>query len=225
MHTNRSRSDPTPRRRLAAYDVFKRVFDLGLGLVLLVASAPIMIVIAIAVAIDSRGPVFFRQERAGRDGVPFRMIKFRSMVHGSDESIHRGYYKTLVEGSAQLRAGQGADALFLLDDPRVTRFGRVLRHSSLDELPNLLNVIAGSMSLVGPRPPIPYEVEMYDDRAMQRLKVKPGMTGLAQVSGRGSLDFAAIVRADLEYIRVRSLWTDVKILLRTIPAVLRRRGV
>lgn len=203
----------------------KRVLDLVVGSVALVLLSPVMLLIVLFIRLDSKGPVLFRQERIGLDGKPFTMLKFRTMVHGNDEAQHREYYRALIEGTAESRDnGEGA-RVFLLDDPRITRLGKVLRRTSLDELPNLFNVLAGSMSLVGPRPPIHYEVDMYDTRSKGKLAAKPGMTGLAQVSGRGALTFEEIIDLDLEYIERRSFWFDVALLVRTIPAVLRRRGV
>jgi lipopolysaccharide/colanic/teichoic acid biosynthesis glycosyltransferase len=153
------------------------------------------------------------------------MLKFRTMVHGNDDAIHRDYYRRLVEGRAEPRITAEGEEVFLLDDPRITRVGRFLRRTSLDELPNLVNIVRGEMSLVGPRPPIDYEVDHYDARARRKLAVRPGMTGLAQVSGRGSLTFQQVIDYDLEYVESRSLTLDLQILLRTLPAVLRKRGV
>ena len=207
-----------------AYVISKRVLDLVAGTVALVLLAPLMLLLAVVVRIDSHGPALFRQTRIGLNGQPFTMIKFRTMEHDNDESQHREYYRSLVEGTAESRES-GGDKVFLLDDPRITRSGAWLRRMSLDELPNLFNVLGGSMSLVGPRPPIDYEVEMYDTRSKRKLAAKPGMTGLAQVSGRGTLTFEEIIDLDLEYIERRTLLFDVGLLLWTIPAVLRRRGV
>jgi lipopolysaccharide/colanic/teichoic acid biosynthesis glycosyltransferase len=147
------------------------------------------------------------------------------MRRDGDESIHRDYMARLVRGTADSRVNENGEEVYLLDDPRVTPVGRLLRKASIDELPNLFNVVKGDMSLVGPRPPIPYEVELYDERAMGRLAVKPGVTGLAQVRGRGSLTFEEIVELDLEYIENRGLLFDLRILAATIPAVVRKRGV
>lgn len=208
-----------------SYLVGKRVLDVTLGVILLVVSLPLMIVAALAVVIDSGRPIIFRQRRVGLDGREFTMFKFRTMLPENDESIHRRYMQDLLTGRARPRRNGRGEVVYLLDDPRVTKVGRILRLLSIDELPNLVNVIRGDMSLVGPRPPIPYEVAMYDERSRRRLTVKPGMTGLAQVKGRGSLTFEEIVELDLEYVRRRSLWLDVKILLATIPAVIGRRGV
>lgn len=207
------------------YVASKRIIDVILGLVALVILAPVMVVIAVAIRLDSSGPALFRQRRVGLDGAEFTMIKFRTMQHGNDEGAHREYYRALVEGRAESRDAGNGQRVFLLDDPRVTRLGSLLRRTSLDELPNLFNVLAGSMSLVGPRPPIDYEVAMYDTRSKRKLAAKPGMTGLAQVSGRGALNFDQIIDLDLEYIERRSLGLDLKLLMLTIPAVLRRRGV
>ncbi len=209
----------------SSYLVVKRVLDVTLGVVLLIVSLPLMVVAALAVVIDSGRPIIFRQRRVGLDGREFTMFKFRTMLPENDESIHRRYMQDLLTGRARPRRNGRGEVVYLLDDPRVTRVGRILRMLSIDELPNLVNVIRGDMSLVGPRPPIPYEVAMYDERSRRRLTVKPGMTGLAQVKGRGSLTFEEIVELDLEYVRRRSIWLDVKILLATIPAVIGRRGV
>ena len=208
-----------------AHVIAKRALDLVVGSLALVVLSPLMLVLAIMVRIDSPGPALFRQTRIGLNGQPFTMIKFRTMQHGNDESQHREYYRALIEGTAESRESGDGEKVFLLDDPRVTRAGAWLRKMSLDELPNLFNVLGGSMSLVGPRPPIDYEVDMYDTRSKGKLAAKPGMTGLAQVSGRGTLTFDEIIDLDLEYIEKRSFSFDVGLLLRTVPAVLRRRGV
>ncbi len=207
------------------YLFVKRVMDIVAGAFLLVVLSPVFLVVAVAVRADSAGPVFFRQPRVGKCGRVFQMAKFRTMVAGNDDSIHREYYEKLVRGEAEARTNEKGEAVFLLDDPRITRVGRFLRRTSLDELPNLLNVISGEMSLVGPRPAIQYEVDLYDERAQGRLAVKPGMTGLAQVRGRGSLDFQQIIDLDLSYVERQSLRLDLEILLATPRAVLTRRGV
>lgn len=212
-----------PQRR--GYRIAKRTLDLVasfFGLILLAIPA---LLIAIAIAIDSRGGPLFRQERVGKDLRVFKMMKFRTMQAGNDSSIHRDFSARLIDGTASPHVGPNGEELYLLDDPRVTRVGRFLRRTSLDEIPNLVNVLIGQMSLVGPRPPIPYEVEQYDERALRRLEVKPGVTGLAQISGRGALTFREVVDYDLEYIDRASFWYDVYIIFATIPAVFRRRGV
>lgn len=203
----------------------KRVFDLVLGALCLGVLWPVIVIIAAAVRLDSPGSPFFRQQRLGRGGRPFMMTKFRTMTQNNDDSVHRDFMARHVQGESEPRENGEGDALFLLKDDRITSVGKFLRRTSLDELPNLLNVLGGSMSFVGPRPPIPYEVEHYDEIAMQRLRVKPGMTGYAQIRGRGSLTFDDMVRYDLAYIEQRSFWTDLKVVVATMPAVIFRRGV
>jgi exopolysaccharide biosynthesis polyprenyl glycosylphosphotransferase len=192
----------------------KRASDLILGIVAIIGLAPIMLAIAIAIKLDSPGPIFFAQERVGKDGKRFRMLKFRSMRPDADKLM------------AELRAkNEVTGALFKMkNDPRVTRVGRFLRRSSLDELPQIFNVLRGEMSLVGPRPSLPSEVDTYEDWQLGRLRAIPGMTGLWQVSGRSDVPFHDMVRLDLHYIRNWSLWWDLEIILRTIPAVVENRG-
>ncbi len=213
------------QRRRLAYETAKRLLDLVGSLLGLLLLSPVMVFLALLVRLDSKGPVLFRQVRVGRGGREFVMYKFRSMTYPNDDAVHEEYYRRLVAGEAQARLNEAGEPVYLLDDPRLTRVGRLLRRTSLDELPNLINVLGGSMSLVGPRPPIPYEVSHYDQLARRRLEVKPGMTGLAQVRGRGSLSFREIIEADIEYVDRRSLWLDLSILIKTVPAVLLRRGV
>ena len=207
------------------YDVLKRLLDLVVGGIALVVASPVFLLTAIAIKVGSRGPVLFRQQRVGRGEQEFTLIKFRTMHPHNDDSIHRQYAKDLIRGTAQPRVNEKGEEIFLLDDPRITKVGKWIRKISLDELPNLLNVLAGDMSLVGPRPPIPYEVEEYDERSRGKFLVKPGMTGLAQVNGRGSLTFEEIIEYDLEYVRNRSFGLDLEILAKTIPAVVFPRGV
>jgi lipopolysaccharide/colanic/teichoic acid biosynthesis glycosyltransferase len=182
---------------------------------LLVALAPVLLACALAVRLDSPGPVLFRQRRVGRDGRAFTIHKFRSMVADAERRLDA------------LAGRNEADGLLfkLRRDPRVTRVGRVLRAWSLDELPQLLDVLRGHMSLVGPRPPLPTEVAGYDAWLRNRLRVKPGVTGLWQVSGRHQLPFEDYVRYDLFYVENWSLLMDLFILLKTIPTVLRRSGI
>jgi lipopolysaccharide/colanic/teichoic acid biosynthesis glycosyltransferase len=215
----------TPGKNRAVYAFLKRSFDLVGAVVGLVVLSPLFAVVALAVKLDSSGPVFFRQRRIGQGGEPFTLFKFRTMQADVDESIHREYMEELVQGKADSRLNERGESVYLLDDPRVTRVGRILRKTSIDEFPNLLNVLRGEMSLVGPRPPIPYEVEMYDEQSKHRLDVKPGVTGLAQVEGRGTLTFQQMVELDLAYIEEQSFGLDLKIIFRTIPSVLKKRGV
>ena len=218
------RPEKTAARR-TVYLAAKRVFDFSVAAFALVVLSPVLAGIAIAISLSGKGGPFFLQERTGLGGRSFTMIKFRTMQVDNDAAIHRAYVTGLIEGTAVPRESLNGEHVYLLNDPRVTRLGRWLRAFSLDELPNLVNVLRGDMSLVGPRPPIPYEVELYDERARGRLAAKPGMTGLAQIRGRGSLTFEQIIEFDLDYVRRRSLWLDLSIVLRTIPAVLTRRGV
>ncbi len=192
----------------------KRIFDFVLSLIGLVLGFPLACLIALAITLDSPGPVLFKQVRVGQGGKPFVFYKFRSMFIGA-EGIKREF----------LHLNEMDGPVFkLFDDPRITRVGRFLRKSSLDELPQLFNVLRGEMSLVGPRPPVPEEVRLYEPWQMRRLAVKPGLTCLWQVSGRSIIGFDEWMRLDIQYIRNRSLLLDLEILLRTVPAVLSGTG-
>jgi exopolysaccharide biosynthesis polyprenyl glycosylphosphotransferase len=194
--------------------LIKRAIDIAGATVALVALAPLLALIALVVKLDSSGPAFFTQRRAGRRGEPFTMIKFRTMVADAEERL-----------SEVVRIDELADPMFKLrSDPRVTRAGRVLRRWSLDELPQLLNVLRGDMSLVGPRPEELRLVERYDPELSFRLDVRPGITGPMQVHGRGELNFQERAAVEREYVENYSLRKDFKLLLRTLPAVLRRHG-
>ena len=205
----------------------KRGLDATASLVALILLAPILVAVAAAIKLSSPGPVLFRQQRIGQYGVPFTFLKFRSMHATSDAQIHRVFVTRFIRGDLpQAGTGQGQAPVYkITTDPRVTRIGRFLRRTSLDELPQLLNVLRGDMSLVGPRPPIPYELAAYDVWHRRRLlEVKPGITGLWQVSGRSRLRFDDMVRLDLKYAEAWSLWLDLRILLRTPRAVLTGDG-
>jgi exopolysaccharide biosynthesis polyprenyl glycosylphosphotransferase len=200
----------------------KRAFDIFAAALALVLLAPLWVLMALLIKLDSKGPVLYRQERVGMDGRIFLFLKFRTMRTGADDRVHREYQKRYIEGRPETNLGDSLRPVYKLhDDPRVTRTGRWLRRTSLDELPQLLNVLRGDMSLVGPRPPIPYEVEAYALWHRKRLDMKPGMTGLWQVSGRNRLSFDEMVRLDLFYIENWTLWLDLKIMLRTLPVLLR----
>jgi lipopolysaccharide/colanic/teichoic acid biosynthesis glycosyltransferase len=210
-----------PSRTAGKYQiVIKRALDVTVSLLLLIICAPIFVLVAGLVRFSSPGPVLFAQERVGKDGKLFCMYKFRTMFREAESAVHRAYYVALIRGQAQPVGGKYK----LVDDPRITPAGRLLRRFSLDELPQLINILRGDMSLVGPRPPIPYEVDLYTSRERARLMVAPGLTGLWQVSGRSLLDFDDMVRLDLMYIERWSLWSDLVILLRTPRAVLTARG-
>jgi lipopolysaccharide/colanic/teichoic acid biosynthesis glycosyltransferase len=177
-----------------------------------------MLGIAVAVWTTSRGPALFRQERVGRGERRFRIYKFRTMRVDNSDAIHREYVTDMLSGHA---VPQGQETVYkLADDPRITRVGGFLRRTSLDELPQLLNVIGGSMSLIGPRPVLPWEAELFDPRYHARFAVKPGITGLWQVSGRNTLTMNEALELDVDYIERRSFRLDISILLRTIPAIL-----
>ena len=200
----------------------KRLSDVVLsGLALLVLS-PLLLVLAVLVKRSSPGPVLFVQERIGKNGVPFPFLKFRTMVHNSDDAIHRQFAAMFINGSEKEKS---QDNVFkITDDPRVTRIGAWLRKTSLDELPQLLNILRGEMSLVGPRPPIAYELDHYQPWHHERLRVTPGLTGLWQVSGRSNVPFEEMVRLDIHYINSWSLRKDFEIIFKTIPVVLKGTG-
>jgi exopolysaccharide biosynthesis polyprenyl glycosylphosphotransferase len=199
----------------------KRAIDLVGSALLLIALLPVMAIIAIAVKCGSPGPVLFRQTRVGQRGKHFAFLKFRSMTVASDHSSHENYVKEFIRGTAAKNTNEKGEGVFkLTQDPRVTPFGKFLRRTSLDELPQFWNVLRGDMSLVGPRPPIPYEVACYDLWHQRRvLELKPGITGLWQVSGRSRIGFDDMVRLDLLYARTWSPWLDLKILMQTPYAV------
>jgi lipopolysaccharide/colanic/teichoic acid biosynthesis glycosyltransferase len=203
--------------------VVKRMMDIVGSSMALVVLAPLFAAIAIAIKISSKGPVFFRQKRIRQFGTCFVFLKFRSMHVDNDASVHEEYVRRLIAGQAERQAsnGNGEGVYKLTDDPRITFVGNFLRRTSLDELPQLLNVFKGEMSLVGPRPAIPYEVGAYALWHRRRLvEVKPGITGLWQVNGRNRVKFDDMVRLDVTYARTWSPWLDIKILMRTPRAVL-----
>jgi lipopolysaccharide/colanic/teichoic acid biosynthesis glycosyltransferase len=203
---------PTP----AGYRIAKRSLDLVAALVGLALASPILAVVAIAVKLESRGPVLFRQQRLGLGGRPFTVFKLRTMFSSAEEERHRDHVRDLIRGEATTEQA-GAEAwLPIPSDPRVTRLGGMLRRSHLDEVPQLINIVRGEMSLVGPRPPISYEVEVYQPWHLRRLSVIPGLTGLWQATGWGRLSFDEGVTLDLEYIDRRSFWLDLRLIFRTL---------
>jgi len=221
-------------RNREMYFFCKRLVDAAVSASLLILLAPLIALIAIAIKLDSPGPLLFRHTRVGTrrrtergrtrwEIRPFTLYKFRSMVPNADQSLHVRHVRAFISG--KLKAGKEGNARFkLADDPRVTRIGRLLRRTSLDELPQLICVLKGDMSLVGPRPVPEYEVAEYRQTDMERLSTIQGLTGLWQVSGRTDLSFAEMIRFDREYIRKQSLWLDLRILAATIPAVISGRG-
>jgi len=215
-------ADGVTRQRGVALAV-KRMIDFVLALIGLIVLSPVFVAIAMAIKSDSEGPVFFRQQRIGRFGRPFTFYKFRTMTHGNDPAIHREYVTSLIRDESEDLKGESG-SYKIEADPRVTRLGRILRRTSLDELPQLINVVRGEMSLVGPRPPIGYEVDLYGSRERRRLEVLPGITGLWQVNGRCETTYQEMVDLDLLYIDAWSVVEDLKILGKTVGVVLNRKG-
>jgi lipopolysaccharide/colanic/teichoic acid biosynthesis glycosyltransferase len=226
------------QRNRASYYFFKRIFDILISIIALVLSLPLMVVTAILIKLDSPGPVFFVQKRIGARRIVhnnrnywiteiFSCYKFRTMIHNADASLHQAYVKALIDNdqkSMQEIQSCETKARKLVADPRITRLGRILRSSSIDEIPQFWNVLKGEMSVVGPRPPIPYEVEMYKPWHRRRLKAKPGITGLWQVTARSSADFDEMVNLDIKYIESQSLLTDLKIVLMTPFVIISHKG-
>lgn len=200
-----------------------RIVDVVIASLALILLAPVMALIALAIRVESEGPVIFRQVRLGRSMQQFTVNKFRTMRAGVSHDVHREFVLGLIAGMEPPESDRGP-RFKLNGDDRVTRVGQILRRTSLDELPQLWNVIRGDMSLVGPRPAIAYEVEHYPPHWFERFAVKPGMTGLWQVSGRCDLTIEEMIALDIEYVRTRSPWLNLSILLRTVPAVLSLRG-
>ncbi len=199
----------------------KRAIDITGSLIGIILALPLFIIISVIIKLTSPGPILFKQERNGYRGKKFTFLKFRSMYHNTGDDIHRQYVLNLIKESKN----KDTSWTKLNDDPRITPFGKFLRKTSLDELPQLFNVLKGDMSLVGPRPPIPYEVDEYQLWHWKRtLQVKPGITGLWQVEGRGCSTFNCMVRLDLSYINNWSLWLDLKILFKTFYVVFTTRG-
>ncbi len=214
----------TQRKRpvSAARHVFKRTIDLLCAVTLLLITWPVLLIAAIAIKLTSRGPVIFRQERVGRNGRIFSCYKFRSMYMENDPKYHRQFAREWIFDTEQSKQEEGGKIVHkLVADPRITPVGRILRKFSIDELPQIINVLKGDMSMVGPRPPLPYEVSLYRTWHLRRLDVMPGLTGLWQVSGRNLLSFEEMVRLDLQYVENWSVWLEFKILLKTVFVVLR----
>jgi lipopolysaccharide/colanic/teichoic acid biosynthesis glycosyltransferase len=202
--------------------VARRLLDIVVAAGALLVLAPLFAAIALAIRLESSGPAIFRQQRLGRGRRQFTVLKFRTMRHEADATPHREYVRSLIARGGAHEHGR----LYKLSvDDRVTRVGRILRSWSLDELPQLVNVLRGEMALVGPRPVVPYEVEHYPDSYLSRFAVKPGLTGLWQVSGRNERTYDEMVRFDIEYAQRSSLLLDLRILARTVPVVLGRQGV
>ena len=205
--------------------LLKRTSDIIIAALALILAAPLWLLIALLIKLGSRGPILYAQERVGMDGRMFLCYKFRTMNLGADSKLHREYQKQFIAGSAAANLGDGERPVYKFQsDARITRVGRLLRRTSLDEVPQLFNVLRGEMSVVGPRPPISYEVEHYEMWHRKRLDMKPGLTGLWQVSGRNRMPFEEMVKLDLYYIENWSLLLDLKIILRTVFVIIRGDG-
>lgn len=205
------------------YLSLKRVLDCLIALALIILSSPFMLVIALAIKLFSPGPALFRQTRIGKDGQPFVMWKFRTMRYEAAQDLHRDYVRDLILNNHSPQS-LGVKTLKLDSDPRITGLGKILRRFSLDELPQLFNVLRGEMSIVGPRPSLPYELELYQDWHKERLYVLPGITGLWQVTARNQVCFDDQVRIDLDYIQQMCLWLDLKIMLHTPFEMIKGKG-
>jgi len=199
--------------------VIKRFIDILLAGTFLIFALPILLITAIVIKVNSKGPIIFKQIRVGKGKKRFTFYKLRSMYVGSKEEIHKEYIRKLMSLD-YVEKGRKKAIYKLTNDPRITSIGRFIRKTSIDELPQLFNVLKGDMSLVGPRPAIPYELEYHDKEMMKRFSVKPGITGLWQVSGRSMLTFKQMVKMDIFYIERWSIWLDIKILLKTVLHVL-----
>ena len=194
--------------------VMKRIIDIAGGIAGLVVLCPFMIAAAVAIKIEDGGPIFYRQTRVGKWGIPFQIIKFRSMKMNADKMKDDLLKENETNGLT----------FKMKEDPRITRVGRIIRKASIDEMPQFINVIKGEMSMVGPRPPVPREVALYGPHERRRLEIKPGITCIWQVSGRSNIPFDSQVLLDIRYIRERTIWNDIELVLRTVPAVLFGRG-
>lgn len=233
-----STKDNAAEQESVSYYRLKRVMDVTIVILSLILLLPLLALIAILIKLDSSGSAIFVQERVGAKRVTingrtrwvaqtFPFFKFRTMRTDTDSKLHEEYMKAYIAGDESKMAeqdGKSSNSYKLTGDPRVTRVGKFLRATSLDELPQLWNVLRGDMSLVGPRPPIPYEVEMYTKEHFRRFGTLPGITGLWQISGRCETTFEEMIDLDLEYIEMKSVWQDFKIIMMTIPAVISERG-
>lgn len=211
-----------PRQK--AYTAFKRFMDIALCILSLPLTLPVMLACAVAIRLeDPNGPVFFTQDRVGKGGRMFRIIKFRSMKVNLDDSQCRSYMRAYVKG--EVTEGDNGEKVFKpITGNQILRVGRIMRKTSLDELPQIINVLRGEMSIIGPRPNVPWEVDVYRPWHHERLEVLPGITGLAQVRGRSSINFNSLVRYDIAYIEQQSLQLDLKILWWTFMTILRGKG-
>lgn len=233
LHQNTRRTSDRP-----SYYYAKRLLDSFMALVALITLSPLLLIVAILIKATSPGPVFFTQRRMGAkrhivedvagkvvvwEPVEFSIYKFRTMFHNVDQSRHKEQVLAFVSGELDVKIDDTSTAK-IEDDPRITPFGKFLRRTSIDELPQILNVLRGQMSIVGPRPVPLYEAELYQEAHMERLTVMPGMTGLWQIEGRGRTDFNSMMALDIRYVRTCSLWLDLKIMILTVPVAIFGRG-
>ena len=202
----------------------KRILDVVFSLFILIPLLIVIAIFAVLIRVDSKGPIFFRQKRVGHNGVEFYMYKLRSMYINSDASLHRESVKQYMNGAVLNGNDNIANQYKLVDDPRVTKVGKIMRKTSIDELPQFINVLRGEMTLVGPRPPLPYEVEDYGPRDWVRLLGRPGLTGTWQVYGRSAVPFKQMVEMDIEYLAQQSILQDLKLIVLTVPVMLGGRG-
>lgn len=208
----------------ANYLKAKRIFDIAFTLLVAPFVLLVGVVVALWIKLDSKGPIFYRQKRVGPAGVEFEMLKFRSMNINSDSNVHREKIIKYMNGEKLNEDGTGGMAYKHLHDTRITRVGRFIRKTSLDEIPQFWNVLRGQMTLVGPRPPVPYEVERYSAHDLLRLAGKPGLTGPWQVYGRSRVTFHNMVDMDISYLQEQSLWYDIKLIFLTVPVMIFGRG-
>lgn len=212
----------TPVRSRRVHHWLKNVLDVAIAVVAVLFSWPLLLIVGLAIKLDSPGPAIFKQKRIGKDGTVFTVHKFRSMYVNADDRPHREALEKLVQGEPVAEAN-GQTFFKPADDPRVTRVGKFLRATGLDELPQVIDILHRDMSVVGPRPAIPYELELYKDWHHRRLTVRPGVTGLWQVKRHDTENFDDVMKLDLEYIDSFSIWLDLKIILLTVPMILFRR--
>jgi len=202
----------------------KRILDIVFTLLISPLLIVVGIIVAICIKLDSKGPVIFRQKRHGQNGVEFEFLKFRSMRVNNDQAIHRDKILEYMKGQKLNNDTTGTTAYKYISDPRITRVGRFIRKTSLDELPQFWNVLRGEMTLVGPRPPLPYELEQYSSYEKQRLAGKPGLTGTWQVYGRSRVTFQEMIEMDITYLEQQSIWQDIKLIFLTVPVMIFAHG-
>jgi lipopolysaccharide/colanic/teichoic acid biosynthesis glycosyltransferase len=219
-----STSDQSAIQMDQGYLRAKRILDVVFTLLFLIPLCIVIVVFVVLIRLDSKGPAFFRQKRVGRNGIEFYMLKLRSMYVDADDSIHRESVKLYMNGAKLNGNGDFNSQYKLSGDPRITKIGRFIRKTSIDELPQFINVLRGEMTLVGPRPPLHYEVEAYGPREWLRLCGKPGLTGTWQVYGRSRVPFEKMIEMDIEYLEHQSLLKDIQLIALTLPVMLKSRG-